>query len=549
MSKALYRKYRSKTLDEIVGQEHITAILKRAIAQDKVAHAYLLTGPKGVGKTSIARILAHAINGLPYNEDSQHLDIIEIDAASNNSVEDVRDLREKVQIAPSSAKRKVYIIDEVHMLSKQAFNALLKTLEEPPEHIVFILATTDADKLPATIISRVQRFNFRAINEQDAIKHLKTIAKKEKIAIDDAALQLIATHGKGSFRDSIGLLDQMQNLSDGTITHDMVAEILGIADQDVIANLLQAYAAGDLQTTVTLLNNAAASGTAAHVITDQLIHTIRGTIATQPQFLPLLDDLLDVTKSAWPEIKLLTALTKNTQPIQQATSLKVGRSESAKAQQPANPRRSELDSEHAEMNAAHGLNQVQTDETVKAAISKPRAERDSVIASADYLEPGLSEVPNIKQSSQRERAVPSLQDSKQRVVQPKDPSDETLGSDAVSMERERYLEEEEPRKREGEETTPRPFDWVTFTTAVQPKAGGAFIILKNCSHDYDSETLTIYAGNKFNKNKLDKAAPDLSAALASLNMHAEIIITATAKPPEDATTAAILDMMGGGEEL
>ncbi|MGE5298776.1 MAG: AAA family ATPase, partial [Acidobacteriota bacterium] len=155
MGKALYRKYRSRSLDEIVGQEHITALLKRAIASGNVAHAYLLTGPRGVGKTSIARILAHEINELPYSEDATHLDIIEIDAASNNSVEDIRDLREKVMVAPSIAKKKIYIIDEVHMLSKSAFNALLKTLEEPPEHVVFILATTDVEKLPATIISRV----------------------------------------------------------------------------------------------------------------------------------------------------------------------------------------------------------------------------------------------------------------------------------------------------------------------------------------------------------------------------------------------------------
>ena len=151
MSQALYRKYRSKKLSEIVGQAHITRLLERALKRGAVAHAYLLTGPRGVGKTSIARILAHEINDLPYTDESTHLDIIEIDAASNNSVEDIRDLRDKVQIAPVSAPKKVYIIDEVHMLSKSAFNALLKTLEEPPDHVVFILATTDADKLPAKI--------------------------------------------------------------------------------------------------------------------------------------------------------------------------------------------------------------------------------------------------------------------------------------------------------------------------------------------------------------------------------------------------------------
>ena len=175
MSQALYRKYRSKSLDEIVGQSHITDMLRRAIASGRVSHAYLLTGPRGVGKTSIARILAHEINHLPYTDESSHLDIIEIDAASHTSVEDVRDLRDKVQIAPTSADKKVYIIDEVHMLSKSAFNALLKTLEEPPAHVIFILATTDADKLPATILSRVQRFNFRAISPEDTLAYIYAV--------------------------------------------------------------------------------------------------------------------------------------------------------------------------------------------------------------------------------------------------------------------------------------------------------------------------------------------------------------------------------------
>ena len=227
MGKALYRKYRSRSLSEIVGQPHITAILERAIANGTTAHAYLLTGPRGVGKTSIARILAHEINRLPYRDESTHLDIIEIDAASNNSVEDIRDLREKVQIAPVSAPKKIYIIDEVHMLSKSAFNALLKTLEEPPEHAVFILATTDADKLPATILSRVQRFNFRTISQDEVAAHLRTIADAEQISIDDDALQLIARYGQGSFRDSISLLDQMRNLSSEKITAAMVEDSLG----------------------------------------------------------------------------------------------------------------------------------------------------------------------------------------------------------------------------------------------------------------------------------------------------------------------------------
>ena len=308
MGKALYRKYRSRSLDEIVGQTHITNMLKRAISRGTIAHAYLLTGPRGVGKTSIARILAYEINHIPYNNGTAQLDIIEIDAASNNSVEDIRNLREKVMIAPVHAEKKIYIIDEVHMLSKSAFNALLKTLEEPPEHVVFILATTDADKLPATILSRVQRFNFHLISEHDIAAHLRTIADAENISIDDDALALIARQGKGSFRDSISLLDQMQNISDETITATTIEATLGLADTGMVAQLLDAYEQQDLPQIVSLLNDTESRGTPAVVLTDQLIAAIRVSIVERPHLLPLLDQLLDVQRSAWPHVRLLTAL-------------------------------------------------------------------------------------------------------------------------------------------------------------------------------------------------------------------------------------------------
>lgn len=310
MSMALYRKYRSKSLAEVIGQNHITDILSRAIKTGRISHAYLLTGPRGVGKTSVARILAHEINNLPYDDDATHLDIIEIDAASNNGVEDVRDLREKVQIAPVSAKKKVYIIDEVHMLSKAAFNALLKTLEEPPEHIVFILATTDIDKLPATIISRTQRFGFRAINEADTLTHLRYIATEEKIKIDDESLKIIAQRGDGSFRDSISLLDQLASLADDTtgITADLVTSTLGLAPVAIVADLIKAVEAHDIAAIATLLEQTTASGISSVTLTEQLTHDLRSAIVKKPQLLPLLDGLLDVAKSSQPQLKLLATL-------------------------------------------------------------------------------------------------------------------------------------------------------------------------------------------------------------------------------------------------
>jgi len=237
MGQALYRTYRSKKLSEVVGQEHITTALDHALKNGTISHAYLFTGPRGVGKTSVARILAHEINNLPYNEDRQHLDIIEIDAASNRRIDEIRDLRDKVHIAPSSAKYKVYIIDEVHMLTKEAFNALLKTLEEPPAHVVFILATTEAHKLPETIISRTQRFSFKPGEQQKVIDHLRHIADKEKITISDDALALIAAHGEGSFRDSVSLLDQVRNTKDAVELSDVQA-VLGIAPDDIIHDIL-----------------------------------------------------------------------------------------------------------------------------------------------------------------------------------------------------------------------------------------------------------------------------------------------------------------------
>ena len=322
MGQALYRKYRSKSLNEIVGQDHITQTLQQAVKQGRISHAYLFTGPRGVGKTSIARILAHEINGLAYNEGQTHLDIIEIDAASNRRIDEIRDLRDRVYIAPAQAKYKVYIIDEVHMLTKEAFNALLKTLEEPPAHVVFILATTEMHKLPATIVSRTQRFVFKPIETTKAISHLKYIAKQEKITISDEALGLIAEHGDGSFRDSISLLDQAAGQG-GNIDADAIQLMLGVPPRQAIEDLLaQMQQNPAIAGVMSVLSDLYDQGFQAIAIAKQLGSALRtqligGTFTgSSASTTALLTKLLEVPVSSDPERYLEIALLDALPPTQ-----------------------------------------------------------------------------------------------------------------------------------------------------------------------------------------------------------------------------------------
>jgi DNA polymerase-3 subunit gamma/tau len=313
MGQALYRAHRPKKLAEVVGQEHITTALSRALKNGTISHAYLFTGPRGTGKTTIARIMAHEVNGLPYDNESTHLDIIEIDAASNRRIDEIRDLRDKVHIAPTSAKYKVYIIDEVHMLTKEAFNALLKTLEEPPAHVVFILATTEAHKLPETIISRTQRFAFKPVDLAKVAAYLRTIAAAEKISIDDDALALIAAHGEGSFRDSISLLDQVRNTGDKVGLADVQAT-LGIAPKELIEELVVALGAHNAAAVAGSLRAVHTGGHEPSQVAKQLGSALREQIISgkpsipTPIILQLLAKLLDVPSSADPKSYLEIAL-------------------------------------------------------------------------------------------------------------------------------------------------------------------------------------------------------------------------------------------------
>jgi len=241
------RKYRPKTFDEVVGQQAVTNILKKAVETNRLAQALLFTGPRGVGKTSCARIMAREVNKDYLDDPSQDLsfNIFELDAASHNSVDDIRDLIEQVRIPPQVGKYKVYIIDEVHMLSTQAFNAFLKTLEEPPEHAIFILATTEKHKIPPTILSRCQIFDFKRISVTDIKDHLKKIAALEGIDADEDALYLIARHADGALRDALSAFDKIISLGGKKITRQMVADHLGILDFDVYFDITDLLSRGN----------------------------------------------------------------------------------------------------------------------------------------------------------------------------------------------------------------------------------------------------------------------------------------------------------------
>lgn len=329
--KVLYRKYRPTKLTDVIGQEQVTDALENALKQGKIGHAYLFVGPRGTGKTSVARIFAHAVDGFKYQVEDSYLDIIEIDAASNTGVDNIRELREKAIIAPTQGKYKVYIIDEVHMLTKSASNALLKTLEEPPEHVIFILATTDAHKVPITISSRTQVFTFKLADADVMFHHLQSIAQKEKIPINDDALRLVVRRGGGSFRDSLSLLDQISTLASGEITIDFLSQALGLPQDQLLQDLLQAYSQADKSTVNILLKDLLNQGIKPEIIASELIEHIIAD--PQDTYLSLLAQLPNV-QPPFPEAKLLLSLLNFKPSSPQSNAI-------APAAQPDNPNKTE----------------------------------------------------------------------------------------------------------------------------------------------------------------------------------------------------------------
>ncbi len=289
MSQSLYRKWRPRKWDQVIGQEHIIQTLRNAIAADRVAHAYLFAGTRGTGKTTTARLLAKAVNCLapdrtarPCDEceycravnQGRFLDLIEIDAASNTSVDDVRDLRDKINFAPNQGQYKIYLIDEVHMLSTAAFNALLKTLEEPPPHAIFILATTEMHKIPATVTSRCQRHEFRRLPVTDLVFNLKQIVQAEALEADEDALTLIARQATGSMRDAISLLDQLA-ASGGHISLQFAQDVLGTATNQVVVEIVDALIQKDTPIGLGHIQHALDAGTDPRQFARQMVDYLR----------------------------------------------------------------------------------------------------------------------------------------------------------------------------------------------------------------------------------------------------------------------------------
>jgi DNA polymerase III subunit gamma/tau len=279
---ALYLKWRPQTFDDVIGQEHVTRTLLNSIQKGRIRHAYLFSGPRGTGKTTTARLLAHALG-------SQNMDLIEIDAASHTGVDDVRDLRDKVQFMPAEGKYKVYIIDEVHRFSGSAFDALLKTLEEPPEHAIFVLATTEIDKVPDTIKSRCLQFEFRRVALREVTERLQMIAEAEGLNIDRDTLELVARYGTGSVRDSISLLDQIVADPGEHITLALAQKILGTANNEAVEHLAEAALRGDAVAGLRVINEAVDSGSDPRQFGQQLVEHLRYVLLAQTASADLID--------------------------------------------------------------------------------------------------------------------------------------------------------------------------------------------------------------------------------------------------------------------
>lgn len=487
--KALYRKYRPCKLSEVVGQEQVTKVLDNSLKQGKVSHAYLFIGPRGTGKTSVARIFAHEVNGFKYELEDDYVDIVEIDGASNRGIDNIRELREKAAIAPTSGKYKIYIIDEVHMLTKEAFNALLKTLEEPPAHVIFIMATTDAYKVPVTITSRAQTYTFKLADSNTMLDHLKSIAEKEGIKIDDDALKIIVKRGGGSFRDSLSLLDQISTLSDKGITKDLVISAMGLPEDEKIAELLTEYISGNIVKITTILKDLLNTGVKPETLAEEMIAQI--IAEPRPELLPLLAKLPEV-KAPFPEAKLLVALAVNLQSKSSDNNLAFTSHSGAR---PAGP-------------------------SPRAAGATPR-------------------LASLRTPLRRDAGTNNLEYTQNNPDVIRNDSENTITNEVKSD----RISQDEPSKIRAN----AQFDWDTFAEKVQSMNDAVYSQLMKTMHEFDGVTLHLYPERKIVKTILSR--DNNKRILIDASGGVKINIHEYGEKPSNAEKDEILskisDIMGG----
>ncbi len=488
--RVLYRKYRPTKLKDVVGQEQVTTALENALKNGKISHAYLFIGPRGTGKTSVARIFAHAVNNFDYNVEDSYLDIIEIDAASNTGVDNIRELREKAVIAPTNGKYKVYIIDEVHMLTKSASNALLKTLEEPPEHVIFIMATTDAHKVPITISSRTQVFTFKLADSDTMFKHLKSVAKQEKIKITDDALKLIVRRGGGSFRDSMSLLDQVTTLTDKEITADLLESALGLPQEQILRQLLDAYTSASDQIQP-LLKDLLNIGLKPEIIASELINLIINN--PQPAWLSLLAKLPDI-QPPFPEVKLLLAF--------------LGDRNSSQA----------------------SVAPVQITQTTTS-ISTTHITTSN---------PAQSEI-SIKSKPAISDPIPAAEEAHPEESQPKKP--ETIEIPSAPEAPVNAAETPE------EPSINTDFEWNNYLEAIHAESDAIFLQLQKVTYEITDDALNLYPNNKFVKTFLSRANNNQILAKHLSNLTLIVHDVGEKHSPEDPALSKISDIMGEVQEV
>ncbi len=538
---ALYRKYRPKNLDDIIGQPQVTDILKAALKKQMISHAYLFSGPRGTGKTSAARILAHEFNDIEYSE-NLNLDIIEIDAASNRRIEDIRDLREVVKLAPTKLKYKVYIIDEVHMLTNESFNALLKTLEEPPEHAIFILATTDLHKVPATILSRTQKFIFKLLSVKEMGDHLKYISEREGIEIDDTALSLIAELSGGSVRDGISILDQLRVLgsdSSKKIDQQFVRDVMGMPSLELKESSIDALQNFDSGSLLSLVAQMLESGSDAKEIIKNLISLSAGLDELTNLHLSLIDDLGFALNTYNPELFLKIAILKFNPNIRQvelaepelvAPKLKV-----QGEQKPDTSSKSDQKSDEA--------NQIKKESSLKLSKSdRVEVEPEANDQSAD-------------------------KDSK--TLTP--PSKKAVEADGQDQESDNYLSEQNSKTKNKFNFS--DVQWVKVLEEVKTKSASTYAVLRLAKAEIADQTLNLIFKFDFHKKKLDEAKnkkilldslslvfgfePDLNYTtdkniqLTNLNLSNNSASSdeLEANPEQESILSKVSDIMGGGEVI